>query len=289
MEQYNIQSVGPKFQEKQTKVVMALNETFFISHGTPAIAVDDSLLPRHFLKSFAKKVLNQRPKAILIISSHWETLEPTVNVIHDNNDTIYDFHNFPMPLYQLKYPAPGAPELAKRVKELLEGSGFKQVNEDKERGLDHGAWVPLMVMYPEADIPVCQLSIQTSQDATHHYNVGKALAPLKEEGVLIIGSGTATHNLKSARPDNIDDSVASWALEFDNWLKEALISGRFEDVNHYLEKAPYGKLAHPEPDHFYPLHIAMGAAGQNAKAELIHSSWFAHTLSFSSFKFTSTI
>lgn len=126
--------------------------------------------------------------------------------------------------YQIKYPAPGAPELAKRVKELLMASGFKRVDEDKKRGLDHGAWVPLMLMYPEADIPVCQLSLQSDRDATYHYNMGRALAPLKDEGVLIIGSGSTTHNLRIILPQG--SPVPSWASDFDTWLKDALLQGR---------------------------------------------------------------
>lgn len=186
---------------------------------------------------------------------------------------------------QLKYPAPGAPQLARRVKELLLGSGLERVDEDTKRGLDHGAWVPLMLMYPEAQIPVCQLSVQTQRDATYHYNLGKALAPLKDEGVLIIGSGSATHNLRALGPG---DSVVPWALEFDTWLKQALLQGRYEDVNKYQEKAPHAKMAHPWPDHFYPLHVAMGAAGQGADAKLIHHSWSLGALSYASYQFTTT-
>lgn len=114
--------------------------------------------------------------------------------------------------------------MAKRVKELLLASGFNRVDEEKTRGLDHGAWVPLMLMYPEANIPVCQLSVQSNKDATYHYNMGRALAPLKEEGVLVIGSGSATHNLRALHFG--DESVVSWALEFDTWLKDALLQGR---------------------------------------------------------------
>jgi len=188
-------------------------------------------------------------------------------------------------MYQLKYPAPGAPELAKRVKALLMTSGFEKVNEDKARGLDHGAWVPLMLMYPEANIPVCQLSVQPDRDGSYHYNLGRALAPLREEGVLIVGSGSATHNLRAIR-QTADGSVASWASEFDTWLKQALLDGRYEDVNKYEEKAPHAKMAHPWPEHFYPLHVAIGAAGDNAKAKLIHHSWSLHTLSYASYSFT---
>lgn len=260
-------------------------DTFYISHGSPTLAIDDMLPARGFLKSW-KEVYAKRPTSILVISGHWETSEPTVNVV-DRNDTIYDFYNFPKPMYKLKYPAKGAPELANRVKELLMTSGFTNVKEDKKRGLDHGAWVPLMLMYPEADIPVCQLSIQTERDGSYHYQMGKALTPLKEEGVLIIGSGSATHNLRSINFDS-DGSVVPWALEFDTWLKGALLDGRYEDVNHYEEKAPHAKMAHPWPDHFYPLHVAMGAAGENAKAKLMHQSWSLGTLSYASYQFTST-
>jgi 4,5-DOPA dioxygenase extradiol len=263
---------------------MGLKETFFISHGSPTLSIDDSLPARHFLKSFREKVYCHKPSSILIISGHWETKIPTVNYVSGINDTIYDFYNFPKSMYKLKYPAPGAPELAKRVKELLTGSGFDKVDEDKKRGLDHGAWVPLMLMYPEADIPVCQLSVQTGKDATHHYNMGKALAPLKDEGVLVIGSGSAVHNLRALRET---DDIASWAFEFDSWLTDSLVNGRYGDVNKYEETAPHAKKAHPCPEHIYPLHVAMGASGETSKSELIHSSWSLHSLSYSSYKFTS--
>ncbi|EXB28917.1 4,5-DOPA dioxygenase extradiol-like protein [Morus notabilis] len=263
-----------------------IKETFFISHGSPTLSIDESLPARHFLQSWKQTVFPHTPKSILIISGHWETHVPTVNVISPPkvNDTIYDFYGFPKPMYQLKYPAPGASQLAKRVKELLLASGHDRVDEDKKRGLDHGAWVPLMLMYPDAQIPVCQLSVQTQMDATYHYHLGQALAPLKDEGVLIIGSGSATHNLRALRFDN--GSAASWAVDFDTWLRRALEEGRYEDVNKYLEKAPCAKMAHPWPDHFYPLHVAMGAAGDQAKAKLIHHSWSNGTLSYASYQFT---
>ncbi|GMG99875.1 hypothetical protein Nepgr_001715 [Nepenthes gracilis] len=261
----------------------SIKEVFYISHGSPTLSIDESLPARHFLKSWREKIFSPKPRAILVISGHWETDVPTVNAV-DRCETIYDFYNFPKPMYQLKYPAPGAPDLARRVKELLTQSGFKTVHEDKKRGLDHGAWVPLMLMYPDADIPICQLSVQTERDGTYHYNMGRALAPLKEEGVLIFGSGSATHNLRTLR---FDGTLAPWAVEFDKWLEEALLNGRYEDVNRYEETAPNARLAHPRPDHFYPLHVAMGAAGEDASTELIHRSWGLGTLSYSSYKFTS--
>uniref|UniRef100_A0A0D3DTX7 Extradiol ring-cleavage dioxygenase class III enzyme subunit B domain-containing protein n=2 Tax=Brassica oleracea TaxID=3712 RepID=A0A0D3DTX7_BRAOL len=180
------------------------------------------------------------------------------------NSTIHDLYGFPDPMYKLKYEAPRVIELEKRVKELLMGEGgMKRVDEDKNRGLDHGAWVPLMLMYPEADIPVCQLSVQSSQSGnwgrggldhggwvplmlmypeadipvcqlslqssqsgTYHYNMGKALAPLKDEGVLIIGSGSATHNLRKLDFNITNGSAVPWALAFDHWLRDSLLQGR---------------------------------------------------------------
>ncbi|CAH9070225.1 unnamed protein product [Cuscuta europaea] len=263
--------------------VMPLKETFFISHGSPTLSIDESLPARRFLESFREKIFPEKPTAILVISAHWETSVPTINSIRGRNETIHDFYGFPKQMYQLKYPAPGAPDLAKRTAELLLSSGFKKVEKDTRRGLDHGAWVPLMLMYPDADIPVCQLSVQPNMNGTHHYNMGKSLAPLKEEGVLIFGSGSATHNLRALRSEG---PPLPWAKEFDDWLQVSLLNGRYEDVNHYDEKAPHTKLAHPWPEHFYPLHVAIGAAGGKPRAELIHQSWSNGSLSYSSFKFT---
>lgn len=275
-------SANPSNVTRGQQSRLSVMDTFFISHGSPTLSIDESLPARGFLQAWQAKVFSQRPNSILVISAHWDTDFPSVNVVQ-RNDTIHDFYGFPKQMYDLKYPAPGAPELAKRVKELLKASGIKHVNEDRKRGLDHGAWVPLMLMYPEADIPVCQLSVQMHHTGTYHYNIGKALAPLKEEGVLIIGSGSATHNLRALQFES--SSISSWALEFDNWLKDALLEGRYEDVNHYEQQAPHAKKAHPWPEHIYPLHVAMGAAGANAKAELIHGSWHYGALSYSSYRF----
>ncbi|XP_021734709.1 4,5-DOPA dioxygenase extradiol 1-like [Chenopodium quinoa] len=263
-----------------------MKETFFITHGNPLL-ITDELHPLHpFFKNWKEKVYSKKPKAILVISAHWLTDHPVVNSVI-LNDTIYDYGGitYPAPLYQLKYPAPGAPKLAAKVQELLAKSGFKSVHIDKQRGLDHVTWAPLMLMYPEADIPVCELSVQPSLDATHHFNLGRALAPLKDDGVLIIGSGSATH---PAYDTPHYDEVAPWAAEFNSWLETTLINGKYDEVNECETKAPNWKLAHPMPEHFYPLHVAIGAAGEDCKAELIHSSWFSdNSLKHGSYKFTS--
>ncbi|XLT09100.1 hypothetical protein HN51_054893 [Arachis hypogaea] len=234
-------------------MALSLKETFYISHGSPMLAIHDSIEIRNVLKSW-KNIYPQTPSAILIISAHWDTRVPSVNIV-ERNDTIHDFYGFPKPFYQIKYPAPGAPQLARKVRDLLQKSGFNAVEEDRRRGLDHGAWVPLMLMYPEASIPVCQLSVQSHKDGSHHYNMGKALSSLKDEGILIIGSGSAVHNLRELVRDGS--------------------SG----------KAPQLKKAHPSPEHFFPLHVAIGAAGGNPTAKVVHSNIEMGCLSYSSYQF----
>ncbi|XP_057479263.1 4,5-DOPA dioxygenase extradiol 1-like [Actinidia eriantha] len=260
-------------------------DAFFIPHAMSRDS-PESTPTRPFFRKWKEEVVVglPKPKAILLVSAHWVTSDPTVNVVH-HNQTIYDFVDFPPFMSEIKYPAPGAPLLAMRVKELLMESGFETVHEDRTRGLDHGTWFPLMLMYPEADVPVCQLSVQSSKDGAHHYNMGKALASLRAEGVLIIGSGGATNYAPSNYlPD--DGPVLPSALEFDTWLKDALLSGRHRDVICYEKVAPHAKIAHPEAEHFYPLLVALGSAGEAAKAELIHHSWGASCLSMASYRFS---
>ncbi|KAM0827579.1 hypothetical protein ACQ4PT_068108 [Festuca glaucescens] len=266
-------------------------DTFFLSHGSPTLSIDETIPARHFFQSWLPAAVagSEPPRAILMVSGHWETATPAVNVIRGRNDTIYDFYGFPKSMYKLKYPAPGAPDLAMRTKELLEQGGFGPVKEDRSRGLDHGAWVPLMLIiekkihnsHTQYENPG---SATADRDGTYHYNLRKALAPLRNEGVLILGSSSATHNLRKIGPTH--SPVAEWASEFDNWFKDALLGGRYDDVNRFEEKAPYGKMAHPRADHFYPLHVALGAAGDESKAEQIHQSWSNATLSYSSYRFT---
>ncbi|XP_010525975.1 PREDICTED: extradiol ring-cleavage dioxygenase [Tarenaya hassleriana] len=264
-----------------------MNKTFFLSHGSPTLSIDEGLEARHFLQSWKEKVLQDKPKAILIISAHWDTKYPAVNSA-PRPSTIHDFYGFPDRMYQIRYPAPGSPDLAQKVRTLLVDAGFDRVGVDTNRGVDHGAWVPLMLMYPEADIPVCQLSVQSHESGAYHYNMGKALSPLKHEGVLIVGSGNATHNLRELNRNAKDGIADPLYLEFDEWLRDALLEGRYEDVNDVARKAPHVKRVHPSFDHLYPLHVAMGAAGERATAEQIHTSWQLGTLSYSSYQFNSS-
>ncbi|KAL2612205.1 hypothetical protein R1flu_023897 [Riccia fluitans] len=263
---------------------MSAGTTYFLSHGSPMLLcpeITGELASRNFLETFGEKFA--RPKAILAVSAHWDTSVPTVSSMV-KQDTIYDFGGFPRRLYSIKYDCPGSPAIAKRVVELLSAAGIEGAKMDSRRGLDHGSWVPFLLMYPEKDIPVLQLSVMNRRNAAYHYAMGQALAPLKEEGVVIMGLGNTTHNLRDIRMSHTGPPVA-WAQTFDGWLKEALISKRYDDVVHYLEKAPHARTAHPTPDHFLPLIVALGAAGNNCDTEIIHESWEVGTMSMASFAF----
>ena len=196
-----------------------------------------------------------KPRALVIASAHWETDRPLLTGA-ERPQTIHDFYNFPEPLYRLRYPAPGAPEIAEKAGKLL--SGFS-AEIDAERGLDHGAWSPLLYMYPDADIPVVQLSIQPHRGPAHHLEIGKALKPLSEDNILVIGSGHMTHNLRDwARGQG---QPAPYAREFQDWVLERIRDGKDDELVQYRSLSPHGVRAHPTDEHFLPLFVALGAAG----------------------------
>jgi 4,5-DOPA dioxygenase extradiol len=241
--------------------------SLFLSHGAPTLPLTDTPA-RAFLQQLGHTL--ERPKAILVISAHWETAVPTVNAV-DSNETIHDFGGFPRALYDLRYPAPGSPTFAARVAEQLRAGGF-DCNIDRRRGLDHSAWVPLLLMYPRADIPVLQLSVQPHLGPEHHLRVGRALAPLRQEGVLIIGSGSFTHDLSEFRGHNPNDPAPDWVNSFAYWFDAALTKGRTDDLLDYRRQAPFATKNHPTEEHLLPLYAALGAAGENARAERLHAS-----------------
>jgi 4,5-DOPA dioxygenase extradiol len=238
--------------------------SLFVSHGAPTLPLTTAPACT-FLKSLGAKI--ETPTAILAISAHWETSAPTVNTVAVN-DTIHDFYGFPEALYRLQYQAPGDPDLAARVTQRLAEAGFKTAT-DPRRGLDHGAWVPLMMMYPDATIPVVQLSIQSSLGPAHHLRLGQALAPLRAQGVLILASGGITHDLGRFRGQPVDAPVAPDVAAFADWVGAALVEGRTGDLLEYRRRAPHGAANHPHEDHFLPLFAALGAGG---RAERLHVS-----------------
>jgi len=231
----------------------------FVSHGSPTLPFDD-VPARDFLRGLGAKL--GTPKAILVASAHWDTPAPALNAVA-RNATIHDFTGFPKPLYELRYEAPGAPALAERAASLLTGASI-----DTERGLDHGAWVPLMLMYPGADIPVLQLSVQSRAGAAHHIALGRALAPLREEGVLILGSGGFVHNLRAI--DWNGGPEPEWSRAFAEWTHEKLLARDEAALADYRSRAPHAAMAHPTEEHFMPLFVAYGAGG--AEVERLHTS-----------------
>ncbi|MCL2428218.1 MAG: dioxygenase [Alphaproteobacteria bacterium] len=240
--------------------------TLFLSHGSPMTAVADS--PAHtFMEGLGRRL--GRPRAILVASAHWETERASLNAV-DVNPTIHDFYGFPPALYALRYPAPGAPELAEQASDLLCAAGLAS-RVDRRRGLDHGAWVPLLLMYPQADIPVVEISIQSRLGPAHHFQLGRALAPLREQEVLVIGSGSFTHDLSRIDRTGVHGEAAD-VRDFAGWFDRALTKGRTCDLLTYRTQAPYAAENHPTEEHLLPLYVAMGAAGPGARAERLHSS-----------------
>jgi 4,5-DOPA dioxygenase extradiol len=223
----------------------------FLAHGSPFL-LDDELWTRE-LKSWADAM--PRPTAILMISAHWEERPITLGATTPA-PLVYDFYGFPEKYYRVQYPAPGAPEVAKRIRELL---GKDQVREDPARGLDHGAYIPLKAMYPQAEIPVLQMSIPT-QDPKALLELGRKLAPLREEGVLIIGSGFLIHNLRLFAFRAV--APPAWAHEFDHWAEEVFTHRDVDALLDYRSKAPAVNIALPTHEHFIPSIVTMGASSE---------------------------
>lgn len=252
--------------------------TVFVSHGAPTLALDDSPA-RRFLASLGKTI--GRPEGILCVSAHWESATPAVGVAIAP-DTIHDFFGFPEALSRLTYAAPGSPDLGRMVSRLLVEAGIP-CECDGARGLDHGVWVPLILMYPEADIPVVPLSIQPGATAADHLRMGRALAGLRDEGILVLGSGGAVHNLGQYRPG--DGEAADWALQFDAWLDDVLTGGRADDLVEIWMDAPGGRMAHPRDEHLLPLPVALGAAGERAKGQALHRGFEHGSLGMAAYAF----
>jgi aromatic ring-opening dioxygenase catalytic subunit (LigB family) len=260
--------------------------TYFVSHGGgPWPWMKEQYGPAYDkLEASLTDIRRQagiRPKAVLVVSSHWETADFTVSS-GSAPGMIYDYGGFPPHTYQIQYPAPGQPQLAERVAALLDGAG-QPVSLDGGRGFDHGTFSMLKPVYPDADMPVVQLSIRHGYDPAVHLAAGRALAPLRDEGVLILGSGLSFHNLRQFGPGG---ALASHA--FDAWLQYALLELAPADrVAAMLDwsAAPYARHAHPREDHLVPLWVALGAAEQEPAACVYHEDSFFGALTVSSFRF----
>jgi 4,5-DOPA dioxygenase extradiol len=253
--------------------------TFFIAHGAPSLAIE-----KHGYTEFLSKLLSELPKpprAIVIFSAHWENGVQQISAV-PQYETIYDFGGFSEELYQITYPAKGDLPLSLDIQRLLQAEGI-QCEMDDRRGLDHGSWAPLHIIAPGRDIPVIAMSVNPRLTAEEHYRIGKALDPLREQDVLILGSGGTVHNLR--RLDWSDGEAQAWAKEFDEWLAEQLETWNLEAMNDYMERAPHARMAVPTPEHFVPLLLAMGAADSAKKAKLLYRGYQMGTLSLSCWRF----
>ncbi|HYE07430.1 MAG TPA: class III extradiol ring-cleavage dioxygenase [Planctomycetota bacterium] len=253
----------------------------FISHGAPSLATDGGASAT-FLARLGADI--GRPRAVLCASAHWVDTTPLVGA-DPRPATIHDFSGFGEDLDRMRYPAPGDPALAARVVDLLRVAGFAGAA-PASRGLDHGAWVPLSLMFPAADLPVVQIALQPRLGPAHHLAVGRALRPLVDEGVLVLGSGGASHNLREAfAHGGAGEEAPAWVVAFERWMAQALADGREDDLIHYAERAPHAARNHPTDEHLLPLFVALGAAGPGARGTLLHEAVTFGVLSMACFAF----
>jgi aromatic ring-opening dioxygenase catalytic subunit (LigB family) len=265
--------------------------TYFLSHGGGPWPWLKEEMPfydelERSLQAIPRQI-GVLPKAILVISGHWENSEFSV-MASAHPPMLYDYSGFPEKTYQIKYPAPGAPELAAKVQKLIQGAGFS-AHLDKERGFDHGTFAPLYAMYPQANVPVIQLSLRSDYDPEAHFKVGRALAPLREEGVLIVGSGLSFHNMRAIRQPG---AAGPASRQFDEWLQKTLVHStpeqRSKNLLHWAQ-APAARVAHPQEDHLIPLMVVVGAAENETGQMDYHEENFMGGITTSSFSFGQTV
>lgn len=247
----------------------------FIGHGSPMNAIEDNEYTKKW-EAIAEKI--PRPKAILAVSAHWYTDGGRIND-EAHPRVIYDMYGFPEELYKLKYSSPGAPERAHETKKLIK----KDIKIDNSWGIDHGTWSVLCRMYPEANIPVYQLSVDKNAPAEEHYRIGQEIKELRQNGVLILGSGNVVHNLGRVNWDN--KGGYDWAEEFDGYVKDNLIKREIDEVIHYERAGTSARLAVPTPDHFYPLLYTLGAADGEDKLTVFNNSCVLGSLSMTCYMF----
>jgi 4,5-DOPA dioxygenase extradiol len=258
----------------------SIQPAVFVSHGSPMMALE----PGRAGAALARLGRDlPRPKAILVVSAHWETVSPAVSAA-PRPETIHDFGGFPRALYELQYPAPGAPALGAWVKALLDAAGLPTAL-DAARGLDHGAWVPLRYLYPDADVPVTQLSIQPDRSPLHHYRMGEALRPLLDDGVLILASGSLTHNLQEWR-GRTGDAPREYVAEFQGWVDRTINQRDIAALLDYRRLAPHAARAHPTDEHWLPIYVALGAGGLCGRVERLTDEVTYGMLAMDAYVFT---
>lgn len=259
--------------------------SLFLSHGAPNMGLQNSPV-RDFMRKLGGSY--PKPDAIIAVSAHFETNDAVV-VTDPAPGMIYDFRGFEAELYEQVYPAPGEPELAVEVSELIHARGIP-VQTLAERGFDHGTWVPFSLAWPEADIPIVQVSIDPEATPAYHYKLGQALAPLRKRNIAIVGTGQITHNLQAlfakGRDADLDSNIKHWVNTFLKWFDEKLEAGEVEDLLEYRSAAPHAKANHPTDEHLLPIFVAMGAAGEQYSARKIHDSVMFDFLAMDAWEFS---
>jgi 4,5-DOPA dioxygenase extradiol len=250
----------------------------YLSHGAPPLADDEVWTGE--LGRWGSDM--PRPSSILVVSAHWEAAPTTVGAT-ETVPLTYDFWGFPEHYYQVSYAAPGAPGLAADVTKLVARPG-SPVHSDPNRGLDHGAYVPLVEMFPEADVPVLQMSMP-SLDPLELFELGRHLAPLRDQGVLIIGSGFTTHNLREAVFGDVSGAAPQWGREFDDWARRTVESGDIDAILDFEHHAPAARRAHPRTEHWAPLYVALGATADGGVDAFSAIDGFWYGMSKRSFQF----
>jgi 4,5-DOPA dioxygenase extradiol len=253
----------------------------FVPHGAPTFALHPGAAGAALA---AEAAALPRLRAIVVVSAHWDTPTPTVGFA-DRPETIHDFRGFPRELYSIRYPATGGREVANEVQEHLLASGFAAAA-DAARGLDHGAWIPLRMMFPDAEVPVIPLSIQSHFGPQHHLLLGRALAPLAARGILVLASGNLTHNLRDFQTASQAGGASfAYVREFADWIGARLIARDLPALLDYRARAPHAERAHPTEDHLLPLYVAVGAAGEDFEVNRFHAGVDDFVLATDAFSF----
>lgn len=251
----------------------------FVSHGSPMIAVESDPWSQA-LREFAASL--PKPRAVMVVSGHFEAPGAVRVTASPAPQTIHDFTGFPEELYRIRYPARGDPGLAALTARLLEEAGFP-ARTDPERGLDHGAWVPLRFLYPEADVPVVEISQPLRRNPEDALRMGAALSRLRDQGVLLVATGGIVHNLRNIDPSAAPGKAADWARAFDSWIAERLEAMDVAGIASYRTTAPHAELAAPTPEHFDPIFVVLGSALSGERAATIYEGFRYGTLSMRSF------
>lgn len=255
--------------------------SLFLSHGSPMLAIENNATTE-FFQSLGERL--DKPEAIIVFSAHFDLADSVQITTGNSLETIHDFYGFPEKLYQQRYSAHGAPALSQQVTDMLKKAGFN-VSQNPKRGLDHGAWVPLKWLYPKADIPVIQISIDSTQDARYHYRLGHELKTLRQQGILLLGSGGITHNLRAFFTASSEPSYGGKAEAFNEWIAQQLAQGQHDNLLNYKQLAPHADFNHPTPEHLYPLFVMLGATESDEPITRLHQTMDQRVLSLDAYQF----